>query len=298
MRWSVARAGVCSPPPSARPPRPSAWRRRARPWRTCTTGALADGGSSPAEAQRVANLPCASIAQTELLVECRFGRQERPSPRSRSSATATRATGAPRWTWWPSAAGGAARRSRARTARSPARARPFRSRARAVRRVEPPGAGVAAPPPRGVHGLRVGHRRRGRGRHRRGQVAAQAAGYLAAWRALPRTVERVVVIRDTPKMRSGTPRCVTRAMRAHRDAGTACAVSRRRALIADAAVSAARRWRSRRVRIVDLTPWMCAPSRCFPVIGGVLVFRDTTHLTRAFSATLAPYLERRFRRAG
>jgi hypothetical protein len=28
------------------------------------------------------------------------------------------------------------------------------------------------------------------------------------------------------------------------------------------------------------------------VIGGVLVFRDSAHMTRAFSATLGPYLRR------
>lgn len=128
------------------------------------------------------------------------------------------------------------------------------------------------------------------------QVEAQVAGYLAAWRALPRTVRRIVVLRDTPKMQAGAGRCVERAIRARTDAGAHCAVARSRALTVDAAVVAASRWSSRRVRIVDLTPWLCDPARCFPVIGGVLVYRNQTHLTRAFSASLGPYLDRQLRR--
>jgi SGNH domain-containing protein len=124
------------------------------------------------------------------------------------------------------------------------------------------------------------------------QRDAQIAGYIAAWSALPQTVQQIVVIRDTPKMRGDTNRCVERAMAADQDAGVACAVPRAEALVADAAVAAARRWRSPRVRVADLTRWICNPSDCFPVVGGVLVFRDTTHMTRAFSETLGPYLTR------
>jgi hypothetical protein len=49
---------------------------------------------------------------------------------------------------------------------------------------------------------------------------------------------------------------------------------------------------SRRVRLVDLTRFFCDARRCFPVIGGVLVNKDVTHVTAVFGATLGPYLLR------
>jgi hypothetical protein len=53
-----------------------------------------------------------------------------------------------------------------------------------------------------------------------------------------------------------------------------------------------RRLRSPRVRVLDLTPFFCDPRLCYPVIGGVLVYKDTTHLTGLYARTLAPYLAR------
>ena len=123
------------------------------------------------------------------------------------------------------------------------------------------------------------------------ETAAQ--GYAAAWRALPASVERIVVLRDTPKVRGSTDDCVERAIAAHRRAGLACMVSRADALDADPAFTAARRSRSRRVQAVDLTSVFCDRTRCYPVIGGALAFKDSTHLTGVFAATLGPVLLRR-----
>jgi hypothetical protein len=51
--------------------------------------------------------------------------------------------------------------------------------------------------------------------------------------------------------------------------------------------------RPRRVDLIDLTHFMCSRTRCFPVVGGALVHKDVTHLTRVFARTLGPYLLRR-----
>jgi hypothetical protein len=124
------------------------------------------------------------------------------------------------------------------------------------------------------------------------EFETSVAGYRGAWRALPATVERIVVIRDTPKMRGRRIACVERAMARGRPPGAACALPRRRAFDPDPIVEAARRERSSRVRLVDLTRFFCGRRRCYPVIGGVLVCKDSTHLTAAFSRTLGPYLLR------
>ena len=93
-------------------------------------------------------------------------------------------------------------------------------------------------------------------------------------------------------MRGGVNGCVQRAIRARMPAGVRCAVPRSSALDPDPILAAARRTRSRRTSIVDLTRFFCDPSRCYPVIGSVLAFKDATHLTPVFAQTLAPFLLR------
>jgi len=121
---------------------------------------------------------------------------------------------------------------------------------------------------------------------------AQVSGYQRAWAALPASVTQVVVLRDTPKMRSATLDCVQRAMDAGRGAARACAVPRALALERDPAMVAATRPAGRAVRTIDLTSALCDRRSCYPVVGGALAFKDIDHLTTVFSATLGPYLQR------
>ncbi|MDP9293533.1 MAG: acyltransferase, partial [Actinomycetota bacterium] len=129
---------------------------------------------------------------------------------------------------------------------------------------------------------------------RRGQdpFGAEVAGYANAWKALPASVEQIVVIRDTPHAHGNTDTCVQRAIDSHRPAAPACALPRREALDRDPAAVAAVRMRSPRVHVADLTQFFCDRQKCYPVVGGALVFKDTSHLTQVYSATLAPYLQR------
>jgi hypothetical protein len=122
--------------------------------------------------------------------------------------------------------------------------------------------------------------------------AAEVRGYRDAWRALPASVEHIVVIRDTPRITAGTLPCVARAMRAHARAGVVCSVSRRAALRRDPAAVAVDRMRSPRVRAIRLTHFLCGRRACYPVVGGVLVYKDQHHLTRVFATTLGPFLAR------
>jgi hypothetical protein len=126
----------------------------------------------------------------------------------------------------------------------------------------------------------------------RSEFATAMAGYVAAWQALPRTVRHVVVIRDSPKDELTTAGCLERALARHSPAGERCATARARRLDPDPAADAARRLRSPRVRVIDLTRFFCDRLRCYPVVGGALVHKDVTHLTAVYVATLAPYLGR------
>ena len=78
MRWSVASALVVALPlPSALAAAPRCVGAAARdPWRSCATPERwLTVEPSPAEAQRVGNLPCASITQTELSIELASARR-------------------------------------------------------------------------------------------------------------------------------------------------------------------------------------------------------------------------------
>jgi hypothetical protein len=118
------------------------------------------------------------------------------------------------------------------------------------------------------------------------------AGFLAAWKALPPSVTRIVVIRDTPLVGFAAQDCVRTALAHHDDVGQTCALPRGAVLGRDAAVAAAKRLSSPRVRIVDLTHFLCSARQCFPVVGGALVYKDDQHLTDVFATTLGPYLLR------
>ncbi len=126
----------------------------------------------------------------------------------------------------------------------------------------------------------------------RSAFASEVAGYVDAWRALPRSVTHIVVIRDNPQILPNTIGCVQHAIEAHRPAGSACAVPRSQALGQDPAAAAAAELHSRRVQVVDLTPFFCDSRLCYPVIGGVLAYRDANHLTSRYATSLGPYLQR------
>ena len=117
-------------------------------------------------------------------------------------------------------------------------------------------------------------------------------GFIRAWRRLPKTVKEIIVLRDTPVARESTPDCISRAIRRKRAAGPACAIPRRIAIRRDHAAIAAVRRGTPRVHLIDFTRFMCSPRLCYPVVGGVLVHKDITHLTPLFASTLGPFLLR------
>jgi hypothetical protein len=130
-------------------------------------------------------------------------------------------------------------------------------------------------------------------------LGVKVDGFRRAWSALPSTVKRVVVIRDTPFSSVATFACVGRVLAAATQRpGPACPIPRAFALHRDTAVSAARALalRSQRYGVVDLTAFFCGSRSCYPVIGGVLVHRDTDHIGVVYSRTLGPYLLRKVRR--
>jgi hypothetical protein len=125
---------------------------------------------------------------------------------------------------------------------------------------------------------------------------ARVSGFVSEWQQLPDSVQHVFVIRDNPEVNYNTNTCVSRARARRKNPGRACAVARSRALLPDPAPLAVNELASPRFHTIDLTPFFCGPQRCFPVVGGVLVYRDVNHLTALFSSSLGPYLLRAVQR--
>jgi hypothetical protein len=128
-------------------------------------------------------------------------------------------------------------------------------------------------------------------------AAIKIAGYKRTWKALPRTVEHVIHIRDNPLTNQQVFDCVQRVIaEGTQPPAVACAALRRFGVRWDNAVTAARQLRSRRYSAIDLTEFFCDERLCYPVVGGARVYRDPFgHLTTAYSRTLGPFLHRKLR---
>ncbi len=129
------------------------------------------------------------------------------------------------------------------------------------------------------------------------ELAVKVAGFRRAWRALPRTVEHIVVIRDNPASTQETVGCVTRVIaEGTEQAGVACPAKRSTVLKADRAVQAVRSLHSERYAAVDLTEFFCDRRNCYPVVGGALTNTDIFgHMSVTYMSTLGPYVLRKMR---
>jgi peptidoglycan/LPS O-acetylase OafA/YrhL len=115
-------------------------------------------------------------------------------------------------------------------------------------------------------------------------------------RGLRRTYERftgagltTIAMRGTPKTWFDAPACLSRRAAGLLFAGD-CRYDRSRAYVRagiEAQNSAAR---GLPVHFVNMNDQICTTSRCAVVRNGVVIFTDDNHLTRSFSASLAPVL--------
>jgi peptidoglycan/LPS O-acetylase OafA/YrhL len=122
-------------------------------------------------------------------------------------------------------------------------------------------------------------------------VRALAAGWRPALRDLRAAASSVVVTTDPPRAPIDVPGCVSDHLRELRR----CAFARGPATERARAVAEAARAVSG-VTVLDPTDMLCLPDLCPSVIGEVLVYRNSGHLTASFVATLGPWLGRRLPR--
>ncbi|TDQ45510.1 acyltransferase family protein [Actinorugispora endophytica] len=109
-----------------------------------------------------------------------------------------------------------------------------------------------------------------------------AEGMVRLWTRLEESGIRVVALRDTPKTRARVVECID----LHARALDPCAQDRDNALeAADPQVLAASR-PGNDALVIDLSDRFCAEDVCPAVVGNVIVYRDSHHLTATYSRLL------------
>jgi peptidoglycan/LPS O-acetylase OafA/YrhL len=129
-------------------------------------------------------------------------------------------------------------------------------------------------------------------RHPTGGAAAQqeiGAGMDAYWDQLEDRGISVVAIKESPDMGLNVPECLSK----NPSSPAKCTVPAAKALKPDLPTVYATKAASGRVPLIDMNPLICGPGSCQPVIGNVLVYQDSHHLTSTYALTTAPYLEAR-----
>jgi hypothetical protein len=116
---------------------------------------------------------------------------------------------------------------------------------------------------------------------------AMSEGLRRTWSAMTSAGITTVVLADTPQLNIRIPDCVS----ANREKLTKCAVSRELALTASAVALQTEAAKDiKNLHLINLNDAICPTDRCAPVIGGVLVYRDNSHLTASYVHTLTPRL--------
>ena len=118
-------------------------------------------------------------------------------------------------------------------------------------------------------------------------------GYAMVWGQLQAAGVPLTVLLDTPRPRIDIPDCVA----SNPDRLSACAVPREEALATGAQqqLTAAQ---TTGVPTVDLTASICPADHCAAIVGEVLVYRDTNHLTATYARTLTTALDAELRAQG
>lgn len=105
-------------------------------------------------------------------------------------------------------------------------------------------------------------------------------------RRLADLADHVVVLGDTPRSNVDVPSCLS----GHLDDAFACATPMSSAVDGGHLQLEAAAAQASGGSFVDPTEWVCPTDPCQAVLGSLLIYRDTDHITTAFSASLAPRL--------
>jgi peptidoglycan/LPS O-acetylase OafA/YrhL len=112
-------------------------------------------------------------------------------------------------------------------------------------------------------------------------------GFRRSWKRIVDAGAKVATLLDTPRPGMDIADCVS----ANENRLTRCAVARSRAVNDEGAVYRDAAAKVPGVTVIDLNDAICPTDVCAAVIGGVLVYRDSNHLTDTYARTLGPRLQ-------
>jgi peptidoglycan/LPS O-acetylase OafA/YrhL len=115
-----------------------------------------------------------------------------------------------------------------------------------------------------------------------GQIAD---GMVTYWKRLAAAGTRIVAVREAPEPGRNIPDCLSRA---GADAAS-CTSSTKKAIIQHTALEQAVAKMGAGAELMDINSLICNQHTCPPIIGNVVVYRDTHHLTQTYIGSLEPY---------
>ncbi|MFT4282236.1 acyltransferase family protein [Microbacterium sp.] len=125
-----------------------------------------------------------------------------------------------------------------------------------------------------------------------GDVEISYPGQVDAWARLAEGGVPVIAIRDTPRFLGDVPECV------EENAGDPASCGRDRGdVFLPTSPVRDEPGLSDEVTLLDLSDAFCTQTRCDPIVGNVLAYRDQDHMTATYSATLATALDAALREA-
>ena len=124
-------------------------------------------------------------------------------------------------------------------------------------------------------------------------MADIGAGMVPYWTQLENHGIPVVAIEETPDMASDMPTCLAE----NPGSPNKCGEPATKAIIPDPPTVIAARAMAGKVPVIDMNDLICSPTWCSPIVGNVLVYRDTHHVTSTYTGTLAAFLEQRLIKA-
>ena len=129
-------------------------------------------------------------------------------------------------------------------------------------------------------------------KHPHGGAAAQAdigTGMDAYWKQLESHGISVIAIKESPAVGLNVPECVTD----NPSSPGKCAVAKSKAIKPDLPTVYATQAAAGTVPLIDMNSLICGRTKCPPIVGNVLVYQDSHHLTSTYALTTAPFLESR-----
>ncbi|ROS27937.1 acyltransferase family protein [Cellulomonas sp. PhB150] len=114
-----------------------------------------------------------------------------------------------------------------------------------------------------------------------------AAGLARTWEELEAAGSTVVALADTPRSSTDIPECVAKHEKSW---ATECETPREKGAARSAVGAQERAAKQADVPLIDLTDAICPAPACPAIIGNVLVWRDSHHMTATYARTLAPRL--------